>query len=145
MKIIQATLKHLPDVVPLFDSYRTFYKQPSNVKAAETFLRERLEKEDSIIFITYIEKEAIGFTQLFGSFSSVSMQPLLILNDLYVCEKHRKKGTGTALLNKAKDYCKKQKNKGLSLETEITNPAQHLYESLNWKKDENLHYFWAND
>lgn len=145
MKIVQATVKHLPSLVPLFDGYRIFYRQASNTEAAKTFLKERLEKKDTIILIAFLEDEAVGFTQLFYSFSSVSMQPMFILNDLFVVKQHRKKGIGVALLNKAKEFCKQENYKGLALETEVTNPAQHLYESLNWKKNENFHYFWANN
>ena len=56
-----------------------------------------------------------------------------------------KKGIGVALLNKAKQLCREQKYKGLGLQTETSNPAQHLYESLGWKKDHDLQYFWTND
>lgn len=58
---------------------------------------------------------------------------------------YRKKGIGVALLNKAKQLCREQKYKGLGLQTETSNPAQHLYESLGWKKDHDLQYFWTND
>ncbi|HAI44518.1 MAG TPA: GNAT family N-acetyltransferase, partial [Maribacter sp.] len=33
--------------------------------------------------------------------------------------------------------------KGLALETAIDNPAQKLYEKLDWEKDSHcFHYFW---
>ncbi len=145
MTIIQATIDHLNDLLPLFDAYRVFYRQNSNPKEAKDFLYKRLTKNDTVIYITFIDKKAVGFIQLFPSFSSVSMQPLYILNDLYVEKLYRKQGIGVALLNKAKQLCREQNCKGLSLQTERTNPAQHLYESLGWKKDKDLFYFWANE
>ena len=69
------------------------------------------------------------------------MQPIYILNDLYVTKEYRKQGIGVALLNKAKELCREQKYKGLALQTETTNPAQYLYERLGWKKDPDLQYF----
>ena len=108
MTIIQATIDHLNDLVPLFDAYRIFYRQPSDRKAAKDFLYKRLTKNDSIIYVAFVDKIAVGFTQLFPSFSSVSMQPLYILNDLYVDKEFRKQGIGGALLNKAKDLCKEK-------------------------------------
>ena len=73
------------------------------------------------------------------------MQPSFILNDLYVAPESRKKGTGEALLNHAKSYCRASGFKGLSLETAVDNPAQKLYEKLGWEKDEAyFHYFWKN-
>ncbi|MCF6296125.1 MAG: GNAT family N-acetyltransferase [Flavobacteriaceae bacterium] len=144
MTIIKAHIEHLDLIVSLFDAYRVFYKRPSNKDAAKQFLFERLKNRDSIIFLALIENKAVGFTQLYTSFSSVSMQPIYILNDLYVTKEFRKQGVGVALLNKAKQLCRDNNYKGLSLQTETTNPAQHLYESLGWEKDPDLQYFWTN-
>jgi len=72
------------------------------------------------------------------------MQPIFVLNDLFVSDQHRKKGIGEALLNHAKHYCKELGYKGLALETATDNPAQDLYERLGWKKDVLcFHYFWT--
>jgi len=145
MTIIQATIDHLNDLITLFDGYRIFYKQESNKQAAKDFLYKRLTKQDTIIYLAYLDNKAVGFVQLFPSFSSVSMLPTYILNDLYVEKQYRKQGIGVALLNKSKEFCRENKCKGLSLETAKNNPAQYLYESLGWKKDNYLHYFWIND
>lgn len=145
MTIIQASIQHLDDLVPLFDGYRIFYRQESDIKSAKAFLKERLTNQDTIIYIAYIDDNAVGFTHLFPSFSSVSMQPLYVLNDLYVDKNYRKQKIGVALLNKAKQLCREKNYKGLALQTEATNPAQHLYESLGWKQDLDLHYFWTCD
>ena len=84
-----------------------------------------------------------GFTQLYSSYSTVSLRPIFILNDLYVYNEFRKKGIGEVLLNGAKDYCIFSDYKGLALETAINNPAQKLYERLGWKKNtSSLYYFW---
>ena len=145
MTIIQASIQHLDDLVPLFDGYRIFYRQESDIKSAKAFLKERLTNQDTIIYIAYIDDNAVGFTHLFPSFSSVSMQPLYVLNDLYVDKNYRKQKIGVALLNKAKQLCREKNYNGLALQTETTNPAQYLYESLGWKKDLDLHYFWTCD
>ena len=145
MNINKAHIEHLDLIVPLFDAYRVFYRQESDKDAAKQFLFERLKNNDSIIFVALIENKAGGFTQLYPSFSSVSMQPIYILNDLFVDKNYRKQGIGVALLEKAKELCRNSKFKGLSLQTETTNPAQSLYESLGWKKDPDLQYFWTND
>ena len=145
MNIVKAHIEHLDLVVSLFDAYRVFYKRPSDKEGAKQFLFERLKNRDSIIFLAFVDDETVGFTQLYPSFSSVSMQPIYILNDLYVDKSHRKKGVGVALLNKAKQLCREHNYKGVGLQTETTNPAQHLYESLGWEKDPDLQYFWTND
>ena len=145
MNIIKAHIEHLDLIVSLFDAYRIFYRKPSDKDTAKQFLFERLKNKESIIFLAFENGEAVGFTQLYPSFSSISMQPVYILNDLYVTKEYRKQGIGVALLNKAKQLCRNNNYKGLSLQTETTNPAQHLYESLGWEKDPDLQYFWTND
>ncbi|MGK0386977.1 MAG: ribosomal protein S18 acetylase RimI-like enzyme [Patiriisocius sp.] len=144
MNIIQATLENIKQLVPLFDGYRVFYKQESNLAAAEAFLTARFQQEDAIILLALdSDQTPMGFTQLYPSFSSVSMQRTYILNDLYVAGNFRKKGVGEALLNTAKKITISKKAKGLTLETDLSNPAQHLYERLDWKKDTHvLHYTW---
>jgi len=143
MTIIQAHIEHLEDVVPLFNSYRIFYKQDSDIISAKQFLKERILNNESIIYIAYIEKEAVGFTQLYPLFSSVSMKSMYLLNDLFVKSNYRGKGIGEALINKAKALCEAQQNKGLALQTAADNPAQKLYERLGFIKDHDLYYYWT--
>ncbi|WP_435313616.1 GNAT family N-acetyltransferase [Cellulophaga fucicola] len=145
MVVIQkATVKDISIIAPLFNSYRVFYKQESNLVAATEFLTERLNQNQSYIFIAFIDNKAVGFTQLFTSFSSVSLKSVFILNDLYVDKNYRSQKIGASLLLKAKEFCKEKGYKGIALETAIDNPAQKLYERLNWKKDADcFHYFWT--
>ena len=146
MEIRKATLSDIDHIVPLFDGYRLFYRQSSDIEAARTFIKNRLEREESIIYIAFSKDEpqrAIGFTQLYPIFSSVSMEKMLLLNDLFIDPKYRGSGAGTALINKAKERCQDTNQKGLVIQTETTNPAQKLYEHLGFKKDPDLHYFWS--
>ena len=144
MKIITASFSNLKQLIPLFDAYRVFYKQISNPESVRLFLEERLSKQDSVIFLCLDASEkGLGFTQLYPSFSSVSMQRTYILNDLFVAPEARKKGVGEALMEHAKTFAKNNGSKGLTLETDIDNPAQTLYKKLGWKKDIHVnHYTW---
>jgi len=144
MKIVRATLQHLDDLTPLFDGYRLFYRQPSNIEKAKTFLTNRIQNNESVIYIAYIDNKAVGFTQLYPLFSSVSMEPMYLLNDLFVDKSVRNQGVGQQLIQAAKDLCIKKQYKGLGIQTEVTNPAQHLYERVGFKKDPDLHLFWTN-
>jgi len=146
MKIISASIENLDQLIPLFDGYRVFYKQPSDQEAARVFLEDRFKKNDSIIFLALNEHhDAIGFTQLYPIFSSVSMRPLHVLNDIFVSEEYRGQHIGRSLLEYAKDYISEINSKGLILETAKNNPAQYLYEKLGWKLDiDTLHYSWEN-
>ncbi len=141
--IKQASELDLGDIAPLFNAYRVFYGQHNNETAARDYLHARFKKEESIIFLAYLNNVAVGFTQLYPTFSSVSLKRSLILNDLFVSEESRNSGIAKALLQEAKSYCRKKNYKGLSLETAKDNPAQYLYENLGWKKDVHVfHYFW---
>jgi len=144
MHIVKAELQHVPDLIPLFDGYRIFYRQTSDYSKAKTFLTNRISNDESVIFIAYDDENAIGFTQLYPLFSSVSMEPMYLLNDLYVEGNYRNQGIGNLLIDKAKQLCKEQHYKGLAIQTEHTNPAQHLYERLGFVKDTDLHFFWTN-
>ncbi len=135
--------KHIPKVAKLFDEYRVFYDQQTDIQGAETYLLDHFLNKTSILIAASIQDEIIGFTQLYPNYSSVSMQKLYVLNDLFVSNNHRNKGIGALLINKAQSIAKKEGWKGLVLETGIDNPAQHLYEKLGWTKDvEYYHYSW---
>ena len=143
IEIKKATLTDINLITPLFDAYRVFYKQQSNLDAANQFLKDRLTNKDSIIYIAFLNNEAVGFTQLYPLFYSVSMQAMMLLNDLYVESNHRNKGIGEALINKAKSYCKAHNLKGLGIQTAHDNPAQHLYQRLGFVRDTDLQFFWT--
>ena len=130
-----------PDIVYLFDEYRKYYKQESDVIGAEKYLSDRLKNNESIIFVAIGDKKTIGFTQLYPGFSSLGMKPLWTLNDLFVLESYRSIGVGKALLDAAYKLGKSLNWKGMILETAHYNPARRLYEREGWKVDnEFLHY-----
>ena len=63
------------------------------LKGAENFLKERLENQDSEIFVAEENGILTGFTQLYPLFfSSTRMKRYWLLNDLFVNENHRGKG-----------------------------------------------------
>lgn len=132
-KTRQATSKDVNLITPLFDLYRQFYHQKSDLKLAKKFISDRLKNSESIIFIALKDKEAVGFVQLYPSFSSVSAKKTLILNDLYVTSAARKYGVGKNLMDAAKKYAMKNKAKRLVLSTAKDNTrAKSLYESLGY-------------
>ncbi|MBA4536186.1 GNAT family N-acetyltransferase [Bacillus aquiflavi] len=142
MNIYKATKEDLSGVANLFNMYRVFYQQPSNVQKASQFLSERFEKEESVIFVAVENGNYLGFTQLYPSFSSVSLKRLWILNDLFVHEKARKRGIGKKLLAAAKEYAEKSGAKGLTLQTAKDNfSAQRLYENNGYKQDADFLYY----
>ncbi len=146
IEVILAGVADIPRVAPLFDAYRQFYEQPSDLPAAEAYLTDRLARSQSVIFLARVPMgPAVGFTQLYPSFSSISMRPLWILNDLFVMPEYRRSGVGRVLLQQARAYAAGSGAAGMVLETAVTNEsAQALYESLGWKRDE-LFYTYELD
>jgi len=144
MNIIRANPNHLNDLTPLFDHYRQFYEQDTNERACKEFLKERLDKDETIVFMAYDNEQAIGFVHIFPIWSSVSLMDDYILNDLFVHSTFRNQGVGAALLNAAKKEIIARGGKGLHLETAIDNPAQNLYEKEGWKQQNQgtLFYEW---
>jgi len=142
---MQATIHDLDDLVPLFDHYRSFYHQPSDVKAAREFLLARLEHAQSVVFIArdLSNNQAVGFTQLYPSFSSLSMKRVWVLNDLYVLEDCRRQGIAELLLEQARGLAVKTNAKGIELSTAPDNAtAQALYQKQGYvRDDEFIHYF----
>lgn len=144
MEIVRAEIQHIPDLIPLFDGYRIFYRQQSDYVGAKQFLTKRIANGESVIFMLYENENAIGFMQLYPLFSSVSMQPMYLLNDLYIEKNYRGQGYGRLLIDEAKKLCRSQNFKGLALQTAKDNPAQRLYEREGFLKDPDLYYFWTN-
>ncbi len=141
MIISQATLNDIFILAPLLDAYRVFYKQISDLKAAEIFLRERIQLNQSVIFICRENDRALGFTQLNPIFSSVSMKPAWLLNDLYVEASARKKGVAALLLNKAAEHGQFTGAAWLLLSTASDNfIAQSVYEKNGWNKLNDFFY-----
>ena len=142
METRRATLADLAQLVPLFDAYRQFYRQPSDPGRAERFLRERLERDESVIFLATDGVSSLGFVQLYPSFWSVAACRSWILNDLYVAPSARRAGVGRALLERARAHAESSGAGGMSLATQRSNvTAQRLYEGLGWVRDQEfLHY-----
>ncbi len=142
-KIVLAKIEHLNEVSRLFNLYRIFYREENNLKGAHQFIKERLEKGDSTIFVSINDDASLnGFVQLYPSFCSVSMIPILILYDLFVDPEMRTGGIGRDLMNKAESFAKDNGYKRLELSTAKNNfIGTSLYESIGYEVDnEFLHY-----
>lgn len=134
-------LGDLDEVTPLFTAYRVFYGQPASPDSDREFLERRIANDESVVIVAERDGRAVGFTQLYPTFSSVSLKPDWILNDLYVAEGARQLGVAVALLEAARQFGRRTGARSLMLETTPENePAQRLYEKLGWLRDDHLHY-----
>lgn len=133
----QAGIDDLDLIVPLFDAYRQFYRQPSDIQLARSFLLDRFQHNQSIVFIALDPNgSALGFTQLYPSFSSASARRIYILNDLFVTPEARRRKVGRALLQSAAEFGSRMGAVRLTLSTALDNAvAQALYEASGWRRD----------
>lgn len=138
VSIRQATVADVDLVAPLFDAYRQFYRQPADLPRACRFLAERLSQRQSTVLVAEAtDGEALGFVQLYPCFSSIRAAPVFILSDLFVAPSARGGGGGRLLMETAARLARSTGAVGLELATARTNaPAQRLYESLGWQRDE---------
>ena len=84
----------------------------------------------------------MGFTQLYPSFSSVSLARTFILNDLFVVPSHRRTGVGSELLRAAVDHARSLGAVRVTLNTDIQNTtAQATYEARGWKRDREYYVY----
>lgn len=149
MIIVQkATIKKLEDLAQIFDLYRIFYKKESDIEGATQFLKERLENNESVIYVALDNEEdkIIGFVQLYPLFSSTRMQKLWLLNDLYVMKEYRNGGISKMLIEASKNLCIETNACGLMLETAKDNIiGNQLYPATDFVLDtEHNFYFWDN-
>lgn len=136
LRVRRAEARDLDVLVPLFDAYRQFYGQPSDLPGARAFLGERFLHGDSAVLLAEADGAAVGFTQLYPSFSSTRMARLMILNDLYVTPEARRAGAARALLAAAIAHGKAEGAARLVLSTGVENhSAQALYEAMGWVRE----------
>ena len=136
VSVRQALLSDLDHVAPLFDWYRQFQSQASDLPAARDFLRARFDHGESIVFIAEDGGQAVGFAQLYPSFSSVSLARVFVLNDLFVAESGRRKGVATRLLAAIETFAWTLGAARVTLNVARPNTtAQALYQSRGWRQD----------
>lgn len=162
-RIRQADLADLQEVGRLFNEYRMFYNQNANIEAACQYIKERMERHESVILVAKTDVESdhrtdesndkplsnglncTGFVQLYPSFSSVSMGPIWVLNDLFVHPDYRQQGIARKLLQATKRLASERGVLRISLSTAISNKqAQALYESEGYAQDTKFMYYELN-
>lgn len=133
----QAVLADLDTVTVLFDQYRRFQGRPSDPDAARAFLRARFDHGESVVFVAFDGDDALGFAQLFPSFSSVALRRVFVLNDLFVTESARGKRVASRLLAAVETYAWSLGASRISLNVARSNTgAQAVYQARGWAQDD---------
>ncbi|WP_316817532.1 GNAT family N-acetyltransferase [Pedobacter nyackensis] len=146
MKQIEiATLHHLDEFAELFDNYRVFYRQPSDIERGKAFLKDRITNNETVTFLIKEDGKFVGFAQLYPLFHYKALQRQWLLSDLFVNPDYRGRGLSIALIDRCKLYCDETAACGLLLETEKTNDiGNNLYPKCEFEldKDHNYYNWW---
>lgn len=144
LTIRRANEDDVDRLAPLFDAYRQFYAQASDVQRAHDWLQARLDRNECVLLIAQRDGAMVGFTQLYPMFSSVRTARLWILNDLFVMADARREGVARALLDAAARFARDDGAAGVMLETSRDNrPARALYLAAGWNEDASQWYSLA--
>lgn len=145
MELFEATQFDLSELSLLFDQYRQFYKQESDIPSCRKFLSDRLEKKDAVIYIVKNDDSMIGFIQLYPLFSSVQLKRMWLLNDLFVIESARKTGVARLLMARCRQLAEETNASGILLETGKNNEeGNKLYLSEGYELADTNFYYWKN-
>lgn len=140
-----AVLDDIELLLPLVRAYREFYKQQPDAAGERAFIADHLNNATSVIFLAFDEAgRAIGFAQLFPTFSTVHLAPAYVLEDLFVTPEARGSGTASALLDAAVRHARESGASGMFLETAMDNiNAQRVYERNGWTREARFYKYNA--
>ncbi len=137
MIVRRATFEDLHQLAVLFDEYRQFYGSSSNIKESFSFLKQRFENKESVIFIHIKDDVITGFVLLYLGFSSLACSIYYILDDVYVTPTYRRQGSAKQLIDTAILFARHENALRISLETQKSNYQSHqLYEQMGFVKDD---------
>ena len=137
-----AAVSDIERVAPLFDDYRQFYGLAPDLDLSHWFLRERLSRGESVVLLAESGGRALGFVQMYPTFSSLRAARTFVLYDLFVDPAARQHGVGRRLMQAAAEEARLRGAVSLVLSTARTNAsAQRLYESLGWVRDDQFYEY----
>jgi GNAT superfamily N-acetyltransferase len=135
-EVRRASLNDLELLLPLVRAYRVFYEQSPDDAGERRFMAKHLRDRSSTVFFASLQERAVGFVQLFESWSTVRLAPILILEDLFVEEACRRKGIARELIDAALRFAREAGAAGVFLETAASNArAQQVYEREGWLRE----------
>jgi GNAT superfamily N-acetyltransferase len=136
IRVQRAGAADIEALLPLVQAYRVFYEQPPDDPGERRFMLKHLRDSSSAVFLASCEERAAGFVQLFESWSTVRLAPVLVLEDLFVHEAFRNRGVATALMDAAIHFARETGAAAMFLETAADNlRAQQVYERNGWLRE----------
>ena len=130
----------------LFSDYLTFYETAHDPDEARRFITARAALGDSTVIVAELESgELAGFTQLYPTYASLSLERAWTLYDLYFRPQDRRSGVAGLLLKRAAELGRETGASVLTLETAVDNHlAMQLYESLGWTRETEFYGYYLD-
>ena len=113
-------------------AYQRFYEvpDPDDQRNRAFFRRFIAPSDDGLLLGARINGKLAGYACLYWTFSSLSAEEVVLMNDLYVDEEHRGAGVGRALIDAAAAVASERGAGHLEWATAPDNEtAQRLYDS----------------
>ncbi|HKU81585.1 MAG TPA: GNAT family N-acetyltransferase [Candidatus Tumulicola sp.] len=135
-EVRRATVRDAGALAPLFDDYRRFFTQRGDLETSLRFLRERLERGESVVPAAFVDGAPAGFAQLYPLFSSWYARRQWFLSDLYVAPEFRTRGIGKRLVAACAEFARGDGARAILVELPYSQP--HLtafYGALGFEKD----------
>jgi len=148
LSIRKAFVEDVPLILKLIKELSVYEKMSKEVVATEDVLRETLfgDKPYAQVLIAEIEGKHVGYALYFYNYSTFTGRPGLYIEDVYVSEKYRGQGIGTALFKYCANIAKE--NKCVRMEWIVLkwNPAREFYDHMGAKPmDEWVAYRLTDD
>lgn len=137
VRVRRASSRDVKAACELFGGYLEFYGVDADRRRVRSFLSARLAGRDSLILLAEVApRKPVGFAQIYPSFSSLSLAPTWIMNDLYVLTPARRSGVARALIGGCLVRAEKAGVTSIELKTARSNaPARSLYEIVGFERE----------
>lgn len=135
LNIRKTSVEDVPIILKFIKELSVFEKMSKEVVATEDVLRETLfgDKPYAQVLIAEIESKPVGYALYFFNFSTFVGRPGLYIEDVYVPEKYRGQGIGTALFKHCAQIAKKNKCVRMDWIVLKWNPAREFYDHMGAK------------
>ena len=127
----------LDAMLALFAGYQRFYAndEPDDERNRAFFGQFVAPSDAGLLLKATDGEQVVGFANLYWTFSSVSAEPHALMNDLFVAEAGRGRGTGRALIDASRAAARERGVRRMSWSTALDNrTAQGLYERTGAKR-----------
>jgi ribosomal protein S18 acetylase RimI-like enzyme len=135
------------EAVDLFQAYLRFYNREMDGDTCRSYMADRLAAGESVVYLAFLGEsgQAVGFMQLYPTFSSVIFGRVWKLADLFVAPSARRLGVGERLIEAARQLAVDTEAKAVELLTAHDNlTAQALYEKTGFRMDSRFRRYFLD-